>query len=359
YTSESERIERFDLGTGFWSITNKRHPDYIEPSPSFSQYRERADTLGEEDAPGPSTLQKKDNSDEDLYRAPSPPATTTQQHEQVDPVELETARVGIEQVLTLEERESALPELADLFPDQPYHLRQIRGAVSLGIPIPDPPPRIQTPSQLIAPSVFSPKTQTTTQTFGALIPPQTPTPMAGQGQQQAPAVKTGAFRGKETPIFNANRNKSKTFMRDFEIYWALNDNHQVFLSPYNRVIVALALIRGPQVEDWAHAQLDELKDKVRRAQNPIARTDEDLWRDFQTAFTAAFTDTTQAQEAYYKIHSLEMRGRDLDYYTSTFRTLANKAGFSLQDRAVVDLYARGIHPQLLARIIDKVNPLPV
>jgi hypothetical protein len=64
-------------------------------------------------------------------------------------------------------------------------------------------------------------------------------------------------------------------------------------TPYYRVMQHLAWIRGPLVDDWKDDQIQDLIDKTTQAQNPVTRSDEDLWMDYMTAFDAAFTNTTR------------------------------------------------------------------
>ena len=93
-------------------------------------------------------------------------------------------------------------------------------------------------------------------------------------------------------------------------------------NAYLRTVLCLSLIKGPRVDDWVADQLGSLNDKVKRTQNPIAKDNEDLWNEFQTAFDNTFTDTTQQQKAQSAILFLRMKGEDLDGYIATFKHLA-------------------------------------
>jgi hypothetical protein len=42
----------------------------------------------------------------------------------------------------------------------------------------------------------------------------------------------------------------------------MNENNEMFTSPYLRVNLALSMIRGPIVDDWVQQQVDELHRKV-------------------------------------------------------------------------------------------------
>ena len=86
---------------------------------------------------------------------------------------------------------------------------------------------------------------------------------------QAPQPVTGALTGKEPAIFNGDRSLSDKFMREFNMYKSMNDTHIMMVNPYKRVVLALSLMQGPNIKDWVDTQLNDLNDKVTRAQNPI------------------------------------------------------------------------------------------
>ena len=57
----------------------------------------------------------------------------------------------------------------------------------------------------------------------------------------------------------------------------------------------------------------------------------------KNAFTRAFTDTTQKQQAYRELHALRMQGSDLNSYISKFKHLAKKAGYDETADATIDM----------------------
>ena len=123
----------------------------------------------------------------------------------------------------------------------------------------------------------------------------------------------GGMKGNPLTIFTGNRDTSKTFLHEFSNYIDLNPNQELASIPYRRVILAISFIRGPQIDDWAKEQKDELKTKLLPPQN-IAQMDEVLWTEFETRFHTAFTDTAKEQQAYQKLLDLQMSGNDIDTY---------------------------------------------
>jgi len=81
---------------------------------------------------------------------------------------------------------------------------------------------------------------------------------------------------------------------------------------------ALSLMRGPNIDDWVNDQVLLLRELTTRAQNPIDRNDPNLWNDFNTRFTNAYTDTAKKQTAQQKLMALKMYQDDLDTYISMF-----------------------------------------
>ena len=87
--------------------------------------------------------------------------------------------------------------------------------------------------------------------------------------------------------------------------------------------------------------------------NPVGRDKEILWTEFKNAFTSAFTDTTQKQQAYRELHALRMQGSDLDSYISKFKHLAKKAGYDEATDATIDMFAKRLNRALLDKILDR------
>jgi hypothetical protein len=85
---------------------------------------------------------------------------------------------------------------------------------------------------------------------------------AAPAPQAAPAPLTNGLRGTPPVLFNGDRLKSATFLREFDIFWNMNENNEMFTSPYLRVNLALSMIRGPIVDDWVQQQVDNLCRKV-------------------------------------------------------------------------------------------------
>ena len=113
--------------------------------------------------------------------------------------------------------------------------------------------------------------------------------MAAQATITAPADNKSSLRGKQPLVFNGMRSKADNFWRAFKIYRILNKETNTIKSPFNQTALAISFIAGPNVDNWAEHQLDQLEGKTSLTNpNRYADTDERLWTEFETAFQAAY-----------------------------------------------------------------------
>ena len=171
--------------------------------------------------------------------------------------------------------------------------------------------------------------------------------------QPPAAANPSGWTGNPPQLFDGNRAKSELFLRQFDMYKSMNNGITTMSNPYRRVIFALSFIRGPNIDNWVDAQLQELKTKVSRQQNPVGRDEEVLWTEFETAFKGAYTNTTQKQSTYLALQGMKMQGQNLDSFIATFKNLAKKAGYGKNDEATVDMFVKRLNRPLLDRILDR------
>ena len=113
------------------------------------------------------------------------------------------------------------------------------------------------------------------------------------------------------------------------------------------------------MDDWAEHQLDELEQKTSLTNpNRYADTDERLWMEFETAFQAAYQDTTRAQDVYMALMQLEMKGWDIDTYIATFDRLVACAGWSASDKGIMEKFRNGLACWLALDIMHKYENIP-
>ena len=120
-------------------------------------------------------------------------------------------------------------------------------------------------------------------------------------------------------------------------------------------MLALSLIKGPLVKDWAADQVELLDQKVTCQVNPLPMTDPTLWMDFETAFDANFSNIIQKQHAMNVLYHLRMQKDRFDDYVATFKHYAKQAEFDLTHPATVQLFVMGIESNLQNAILHRDN----
>jgi len=105
-------------------------------------------------------------------------------------------------------------------------------------------------------------------------------------------------------------------------------------------------MRSPNIDAWVDAQETALEAKTTHTTNPIAETDEVLWNEFETAFRAAWKDTTCTQSAYEQLMKLEMKNSDVNTYITTFKCLANAAEWEANAKGTIAHFKVGLQDHI-------------
>jgi hypothetical protein len=189
-------------------------------------------------------------------------------------------------------------------------------------------------------------------------------PGGGPGQPNQPFPQGGnngggSLQGMPLGIFTGNRNLSETFMREWSLYYLINNNTDRMATPFKRVALCLSFFKGPKVDSWVVLQIGWLQDVTNRQHNLIAHQDPRLWDIFKAEFCRAFTDTAREQNVYKKLVALKMTGGDLDTYIADFKKLVQDAGYHLDEKGALILFRRGLPYRLHKVIADKTHPAPV
>jgi len=110
-------------------------------------------------------------------------------------------------------------------------------------------------------------------------------------------------------------------------------------------------MRSPNIDAWVDAQETALEAKTTHTANPIAETDEVLWDKFETAFKAAWKDTTCTQSAYEQLMKLEMKNGDVDTYIATFEHLADAAEWEANAKGTIACFKVGLQDHIHRHIL--------
>ncbi|KAH9017538.1 hypothetical protein EDB85DRAFT_2155118 [Lactarius pseudohatsudake] len=145
----------------------------------------------------------------------------------------------------------------------------------------------------------------------------------------APAPGGGGRLGGNPPsIFDGNREKSKSFFREFALYQGMNPTVDQLAIPAQRAMTFLSYIRGPLVDDWVDEQLRWLNDQIIGGVN---RNEPNLWDTIETRFQQAYTDT--------------------------FQNLVTKAGYNPNEATTLEMFQDGLPNQLVINAIRFQHPI--
>ena len=193
-----------------------------------------------------------------------------------------------------------------------------------------PAPQITTAA---APVMFSGHGHTTGSSGATTITAATPT-------------TNGKLAGLPPRIFTRDRTESDKFLKEFKQWRLLNRDHNEMKQPYNQVLMILIYIKGPRVDDWQEARLEEL------TSTNLHPDDEALWMNFEQKFKDAYTDSNKKRATYDKLMTLQMKGGDIDTYIATFDNLLAKAGWT-QGEEAADLFQKGLEDGVKREVLHR------
>ena len=116
----------------------------------------------------------------------------------------------------------------------------------------------------------------------------------------------------------------------------------------------LSFIRGPNTNDWVTEQAEWLVDQV---VGGVLPTEENLWNTVLNRFTNAYTDTAIKSRSQRQLRELQMKQENLDDYIAEFQSLANIAGYTLDEEATLNVFQNGLPDQLIVNIIKFHHPI--
>jgi len=193
--------------------------------------------------------------------------------------------------------------------------------------------------------------------------PNHPTIMEGQqedinvatGQAQAEAQRiniitpsNGALKGNPPFVFTGDRNTSRKFINNFDLWCLLNQHNDTMKKPLSRVVALLSYMDGDKVDAWKEEQMHILE---KAANDGVQETNEDLWKDFIERFRNAFTNQNQREESYQKLCKLKQEDSLDDFFTK-FKQLAFEAGVPLDDKGTIKTLKHGMNKGLTSAIIN-------
>ena len=168
------------------------------------------------------------------------------------------------------------------------------------------------------------------------------------------APSNGGMRGVPPTIFDGTRSNADNFWGQFRRFKMVNRNHDSMKVPYDRILTALTYMRGPLINDWVDQQEKKLAKRIDTSTtNWVAETNEILWTEFETAFLAAWTDTSKKQNAFDQLMRLTMSGWDVDTYIATFDRLTAAAGWDSNSEGTIAKFREGLSKGIHSKALDR------
>ncbi len=151
-------------------------------------------------------------------------------------------------------------------------------------------------------------------------------------------------------LFNGDRTRTDTFIRELQIYMIANQGVPGFKSPIQCVAIMLTFIKGPQVDGWVEGILEGLKQL-----HPINDNIKYTYLNFLSWFKSQFTDSTKQEVTQASLDWLAFHFLNINQYISDFEMLARKVRYTISSRELMNMFLKGLHnfPHIVERIINK------
>ena len=168
----------------------------------------------------------------------------------------------------------------------------------------------------------------------------------GGGNLAQAAVGDGKPMGMLPTIFEGDRSKAESFLREFSTYLLINYDVPALTSFIKRIAIALTCIKGPKVNRWTQQQLEWLM--------TLQPTDDTntTYQQFITNFCNRFMDSQKAQRARIELQTLKMTWPEIDEYISKFESIAHEAGYNPVDHNMMQQFLQGL-PQSIGQKVLK------
>ena len=166
----------------------------------------------------------------------------------------------------------------------------------------------------------------------------------------------GGMRGVPPTIFNGTQSQAEDFWGQFRRFKMVNRTHDAMKVPFDRVLTALTYIRGPLINDWVDQQEKKLANRIDTSKaNWVREDNEVLWNEFETAFLAAWMDTSKKQNAFDQLMRLTMNGWDVDTYITTFDRLTLAARWDSNSEGTITKFQEGLSKGIHSKALDCDN----
>ena len=163
----------------------------------------------------------------------------------------------------------------------------------------------------------------------------------------------GKLGGNPPRIFDGTCSKANTFMNEFNLYHLTNIGVDQVDNPMKRTALLLGFIQGENVKDWVKCWTIW---SLNQYNTGLISADELYWNTVSRAFETAFQDTGVTEHTEEKLHHLTFTPGEIDGFIAKFESLANKAGYSLNNRSTITLFTSKLPFQMMNHLYKIVRP---
>ena len=142
-------------------------------------------------------------------------------------------------------------------------------------------------------------------------------------------------------------------MNEFNLYHLTNIVADQVDNPMKRTTLLLGFIQGENVKDWVKCWTVW---SLNQYNTGLTSTDEHYWNTVARAFETAFQDTGTMERAEEKLHHLTFTPGEVDGFIAKFESLANEAGYLLNNRSTITLFASKLPYQMMNHLYKIVSP---
>ena len=141
-------------------------------------------------------------------------------------------------------------------------------------------------------------------------------------------------------------------MNKFSLYHLTNIGADQIDNPMKRAALLLGFIQGENVKDWVKHWTNWVIDQINMGR---PATDEYYWTTIAQAFESAFQDTGTTERAEEKLCHLAFTPGEIDGFISKLESLANEAGYLLNNRSTITLFASKLPYQMMNHLYKIVR----
>ena len=163
----------------------------------------------------------------------------------------------------------------------------------------------------------------------------------------------GKLGGNPPRVFDGTHSEADTFMNEFNLYHLTNIGADQVDIPMKRAALLLGFIQGENVKDWVKRWIIWSLNLYNTGLNP---NDELYWNTIAGAFETAFQDTGTTEHAEEKLCHLAFTPGEMDGFIAKFKSLANEAGYLLNNRSTITLFALKLPYQMMNHLYKIVHP---